>query len=124
MRKLVSLLIVCIGILIGGLAYWPMAYEELNYMSLNTWLIVCSASLITSLFIVIQWDQDPLKTALFLTLGVIFSVILRIFYDTLFTDPSSHNLAPFEVIISFLQAFPAVIIGGYSGKLIKLKLSK
>ena len=111
------------GILIGASSYWWIPYDKMNFLDIHLWLLVGSATLIGSLFSTLYFNQKPWKVGLLITLGVILAVIIRIIYDTIFWDSTSHNLAPFEVIFSALQSFPMAFVGAYLAKIIQ-KLKK
>ena len=63
--------------------------------------------------------EKPPKIALLVSLGVALAVLLRIIYDSIFLDSTSHNLAPFEIIICGIITIPCAFVGVYLGLLIK-----
>ena len=113
MKYIFAILVVLLGIGIGAISYWRIPYEELNVLELNLWLIVGGGSLIGALCSTLLFKLKPLKIGLLLTLGVVLSVIFRIIYDLTVKDPSSHNLAPLEIIFSVLQSLPFAFAGSY-----------
>ena len=78
--------------------------------------VVGSGTLIGAFLSRLLLNQNPWRVGLLITLGVILSVIIRIIYDTIFWDSTSHNLAPFEVIFAGFQSFPMAFIGAYLAK--------
>jgi hypothetical protein len=109
--------ITLVGLIIGGLTYWLNPYGELGIpesvlpLSLGAFL----ASFLLKLF----EDEKSPKIALLVSLGIALAVLLRIIYDTVFVDSSSHNLAPFEIIICGIITIPSAFVGVYLGLLIK-----
>jgi hypothetical protein len=45
--------------------------------------------------------------------------VLHIIYDTILWDPTSHNLAPFEIIFAGIATLPTAFTGAYLGVFIK-----
>ena len=116
MKTKIKIWVTLVGIIIGGISYWPLPYEDLNLLEIKIWLLVGSGALIGSLFSTLYFSQKPSKIALLVSLGVILSIIIRIVYDVTFWDKRSHNLAPFEVILSGVQSLPMAFAGAYLEK--------
>ena len=95
----------------------------MTLLEMNIWIFVGSGTLIGSLILTLILNKKPWIIGLLITLGIILSIIIRIIYDTLFWDSTSHNLAPFEVIIGGLQSLPTALLGAYLAKGFK-KLKK
>jgi len=119
MKPKVTIWLALVGILIGAISYWRIPYDEMNYFEMSIWLFVGCGALIGSIFSTLFFKQEPWKVGLFITLGVVLSVIIRIIYDVAFWDSTSHNLAPFEVILSGLQSLPMAFVGAYLAKIIQ-----
>lgn len=108
-----------IGLVIGALSYWRLPYSEFHLNELSMWLLVGSASFIGGFVSRLVFKQGPIIVGLFVMLGVLASIVLRIGYEVSLSDTSSHNMAPFEIIISALQSFPMALVGAYIAVLIK-----
>ena len=121
MKPKAKLLVTLVGVLVGASSYWPIPYEELDYLAIKIWGIVGLGSLIASYFSTVLIKQKSAQTALLITIGVILSVIIRILYDITFWDSTSHNLAPFEILFSGLQSLPMAYVGAYLAKVIQKK---
>ena len=119
MKTKVNIWIILVGILIGAISYWRIPYDEVNLLGIQIWLFVGSGTLIGSLLSMLYFKKKPWQVGLLITLGVIIAVIIRIIYDILFWDSTSHNLAPFEVIFSGLQSLPMAFVGAYLAKIIQ-----
>ncbi|WP_076499074.1 hypothetical protein [Belliella pelovolcani] len=104
------------GFLIGGLGYWFQPYNDLYILGINIYLIIGVGAFLASLFMSLYKKRKPIKIASFVTIGIILAVVCRIVYDITFWDGTSHNLAPFELVICGLIAFIPAIIGGFLGK--------
>jgi len=117
MRHKITIAITLIGLLIGGTAYWFQPYNQQDLFGVSIYLILGVGAFLSSFFIIIKLREKPLKIAQFVSLGVIIAVLARIIFDLVFWDSTSHNLAPFEIIICGLNAFLPAIFGGFLGKL-------
>ncbi|MCA0132139.1 hypothetical protein [Winogradskyella alexanderae] len=111
--------IILVGLVIGALAYWNVPYKELQLNNLNMWLFVGSGTFIGGFVLKLVSKKAPINVALFLMLGVITSIVLRIVYDVSLWDSTSHNVAPFEIVLAGLQSFPFALLGAYIAVLIK-----
>lgn len=108
-----------LGLVIGAISYWRIPYNEMNLLEIKLWFIVGSGTLIGSFISTIYSNQKPSKIGLLITLGVILSTVIRIVYDSVFWDTTSHNLAPLEIIFTGFQSLPMAFSGAYLAKLIK-----
>ncbi|WP_228850494.1 hypothetical protein [Aegicerativicinus sediminis] len=123
MKTKVKFLITLIGFLIGAVSYWRTPYKELNLLDTQMWILFVFGTLIGSFILNLYLNNKPIKVAILISLGVVLSVIFRILYEITFMDTSSHNLAPFEILVSVIQTLPMSLLGAYLGKTI-LKLKK
>jgi len=119
MKTKVVLSITLVGLLIGAVSYWRIPYDDMNLLEIKMWIFVGSGTLIGSVFSTLFFKQKPWEVALLIILGVLLSVIIRIIYEVTFWDATSHNLAPFEVIISGFQSLPMAFVGAYLAKYIQ-----
>jgi uncharacterized membrane protein YccC len=108
-----------VGIIIGGLAYWFQAYGQMTVLGIHMWLIMSIGAFLGSLLLMLFRNDKPPIIALLVILGVVLAVIARIIYDTIFWDATSHNLAPFEIILCGSITTPSAFAGAYLGLLIK-----
>lgn len=114
MKNKIRIGITLVGLVIGGIAYW---YGEIGIPgSVLTWSL---GTFLGSLLLMFFVNEKPPKIALLVSLGVALAVLLRIIYDTIFVDSTSHNLAPFEIIICGIITIPSAFVGVYLGLLIK-----
>ncbi|GAB2608708.1 hypothetical protein [Belliella aquatica] len=118
MKYKITIAISLIGLLLGGIAYWFQPYNQQDLFGVSIYLIMGVGAFLSSFFIKIYLKEKPLKIANFVSLGVIMAVLARIIFDVAFWDSTSHNLAPFEIIICGLNAFFPALIGGFLGKLV------
>jgi uncharacterized SAM-binding protein YcdF (DUF218 family) len=119
MRNKVKIGNIAVGLTIGGIAYWFQAYNQLTIFGLHILLIMGVGTFIGSVLLMLYLKERPLKIAMLFSLGVALAVLARIIYDITFLDSTSHNLAPFEIIISGFITIPSAIAGVYFGLLIK-----
>ena len=111
------------GAIIGGMAYWFQPYNQSTVLGINIWLIIGIGAFIASFLLQLFVNEKPAKIALLVSLGVALAVLARIVYDVTFRDSTSHNLAPFEIIICGIVTVPSAFVGVFLAHLIK-KLKK
>lgn len=111
------------GAIIGGMAYWFQPYNQSTVLGINIWLIIGIGAFIASFLLQLFVNEKPAKIALLVSLGVALAVLARIIFDVTFWDSTSHNLAPFEIIICGIVTVPSAFVGVFLAHLIK-KLKK
>jgi uncharacterized membrane protein YccC len=109
--------ITLVGLVIGGIAYWFQPYGQDTVLGINMWLIMSMGAFIASFLLMLFVNEKPPKIALLISLGVALAVLARIIYDTTFYDSTSHNMAPFEIIICGIVTIPSAFVGVYLGLL-------
>lgn len=107
------------GVAAGGLAYWFQPYNQMTLLGVNILVIMGIGAFLGALVILFFLTGKPSKIALMVVLGVIMAVFGRILFDTLFWDSTSHNLAPFEILIAIFVSVPSALAGSYLGLLLK-----
>lgn len=108
--------IILIGVIIGAISYWFNSYNDLYFLGIHIWILMGVGAFLGAILSRLLFLTKTSKSALFLTLGILISVLLRIIYDITFWDPTSHNLAPFEIIIAALITLPASFLGSFLAK--------
>jgi hypothetical protein len=121
MKNKVGIDITFVGLIIGGIAYWLEPYVRTDIP--GSFFIWSVGAFFWALLLILFVNEKPPKIALLVSLGIALAVLLRIIYDTIFVDSTSHNLAPFEIIICGIITIPSAFVGVYLGLLIK-KLNK
>ena len=112
-----------VGLIIGGISYWFQPYNQIQILGSNIPLVWSLGAFFGSLLLMIYFNEKPPKIALLISLGVALAVLARIIYDTTFWDATSHNLAPFEIILCGIITIPSAFMGVYLALLMK-KLKK
>jgi uncharacterized membrane protein YeaQ/YmgE (transglycosylase-associated protein family) len=105
------------GLIIGVIAYWVEPYVQTDIP--GSFFIWSVGAFLGSLLLMLFVNEKPTKIALLVSLGITLAVIAKIIYDTIFVDSTSHNLAPFEIIICGIITIPSAFAGVYLGLLIK-----
>ena len=118
-----QLIVIFLGLLYAAVTYWPVLYLDLKMVSRTLFLIWFSGALIIGCLSVIFFKNEGLRSALFVTMGFVLAVILRIIYDSI-GDATSHNLAGIEVVIAVFYAFPGGLVGAIIGRVIQKKMTK
>jgi uncharacterized membrane protein YccC len=107
--------ITLVGLIIGGITYWFKPYGELGIPEIVLpWSL---GAFLGSLLLMLFVNEKPPKIALLVSLGIALAVLARIIYDTTFVDSTSHNMAPFEIIICGIITIPSAFAGAYLGLL-------
>jgi hypothetical protein len=119
MKSKIGIVTILVGIIISGLAYWFHPYNQNTVFGINKWVIMGIGAFLGTLLLMVFLKEKPLKIALFVSLGVLLGVFARIIYDITLRDSTSHNLFPFEIIISSIVTVPCAFTGVYLGFLIK-----
>lgn len=105
---------VVLGIITGAIANWPYAYDQLNFFeNKGIWLVVVLGSILGSIAAMLVKKIHPFRASGFIWIGNIASVFLRVVYDILFYDSTSHNLFPFEILIYSIVSYPSALFGAY-----------
>lgn len=105
------------GLIIGVIGYWLEPYVQTDIP--GSFFIWSVGAFFGSLLLKLLVNEKPPKIALLVSLGIALAVLLRIIYDTIFVDSTSHNLAPFEIIICGIITILSAFVGVYLGFLIK-----
>lgn len=119
MKNKVRIRITLVGLIVGGLAYWFQPYNQDTVLGINMYLIMTVGAFFASFLLKLFGNEKPSKIALLVSLGVVLAVLARIIYDTTFWDSTSHNMAPFEIIICGIITIPCAFAGVYLGLFIK-----
>jgi hypothetical protein len=117
MKNKVEFGITLVGLIIGEMSFWVENYFQSDVPVI--FLIWSIVAFFGSLFLKFFVNEKPPKIAFLVSLGIVLSVLLRIIYDITFVDSTSHNLAPFEIIICGFITIPSAFVGVYLGLLIK-----
>ena len=111
------------GLFVGAITYWIQPIENIQILTSNIPYIWSFGSFFGSIILMFLFKAKAPKIALLLSFGVVLAVLSRIVYDIIFWDNTSHNLAPFEIILCAALTLPSAFIGAYVAFFIK-KLKK
>lgn len=112
-----------IGLTIGALTYWILPTEKIQILTSNVPYIWSFGSFFGSILLMFLFKAKAPLIALLVSFGVVLAVFARIVYDITLLDNTSHNLAPFELILCGVITIPSAFIGAYGAYFIK-KLKK
>lgn len=99
-----------LGLLCGAATYsfrLAPGYELNAGVFFQMGLLAFLSTLLTAIFFKVFEVLGPV----FLCVGFMMAVFGRIFYDGLFTDSTSHNLWPFEMLIILAVVAPSAFAG-------------
>ena len=117
LKDTLAILNFTISIISASIFYWIIPYSEINMTGLSfilTWSI--TGFLVGGAGVGIL-KKSRLHAALLTTTGFITSVLIRMIFE--FTiDSTTHNLFPFEIMITMLIAFPSSFLGAFSASLL------
>lgn len=103
----------CASFFAVGLPFWFTPYHQLNLPNVllqpSLLVVVLSSALLCAFKRCAFW-----KTIWMMTLAVIAAELARVLVDVAL-DSTTHNLLPFEIIITFLVGFPCALIGAIVG---------
>ena len=119
MNKKVKIGTTLAGVIIGAISYWFQPYNQLQITESFIPIVWATGAFLSALVFTLFQDEKPSKIALFVSLGVVLAVLFRIIYDISFWDKTSHNLAPFEIIICGIITIPSAIAGAYLANLLR-----
>ncbi|NVJ87129.1 MAG: hypothetical protein HWE15_12535 [Algoriphagus sp.] len=106
-----SLLILTLGIIAAGFVHWLIPYDELDMSSQPYIPKMGIAAVLVGIIGAIVKKKTPLLVSFLATAGFAFAIFIRVVFDTLVVDSSSHSLWPFEILIIVLISFPASLLG-------------
>lgn len=93
--------------MMAGLA--PLLFaSEVTGLLFSSWALTTGTA---SFFAVRRTRERPFAAAAATALGPPLAVLARILIDTV-RDPTSHTMAPFEILVALLIAIPAAAAGG------------
>ncbi len=106
-------LAMCVSFFAVGLPFWFIPYHQLNLPSAllhpSLLVVVLSSALLCAFKRCAFW-----KTIWMMTLAVVAAELARVMVDVAL-DSTTHNLLPFEIIITFLVGFPCALTGAIAG---------
>ncbi len=108
-----------VGILAGGISYWFNNYNEYLLLGVNIHYIMFINSILFSFIVTYYLNSNSNDSAAIISLGALTAYIIRILFDVVFIDRTSHNLLPFEIIMISLIVFPGTYLGAFGVKLVK-----
>ncbi len=101
------------GGFVAGIFYaWFNDYNSPTVFGMNLRTMLMTSSSILAFLLVYFDGGKVLRTALLISAGVCLAVTMRIVFDVTVLDSSSHNLAPFEIIIAGGLTMITSLIGG------------
>ena len=115
MRYTKELIIATVGLALGAILNWTQPYGETTMFGIHIWALLGVGVFICTVVLSLNRVAKPMIFAVWISAGVGLAVVLRIIYDLTFFDPTSHSLAPFEVIVSLVVAFVSALLAGYLG---------
>lgn len=107
------------GILAGGISYWFNSYNEYLLLGVNINYIMFINSILFSFIVLFYLKSNSNDSAAIISLGALSAYIIRVLFDVIFIDNTSHNLLPFEIIMISLIVFPGTYLGAFGVKLVK-----
>lgn len=104
------------GLLAGGVSYWFNSYSGEYFMGLHIYILLVIMVTGGSTVFNITIGDEIRHATLFISVGALAAVLMRIIYDITFWNSHSHNLALFEVLIALAIILPSAYIGASIGK--------
>lgn len=106
----------------AGAIYWPLASGRIDLTSqsfISKWAIPALICGFVGSFYLLK--QQTLKVIIATLAGMEIAVFANVVFELL-QDPSSHNLWPFEIMITGATALPFLILASILGSIISKML--
>ncbi len=111
-----KVIVFIIALLAACIVKFSISYAGLeDTLHTKIWL---GASFISGIAGAVIYRKSFIFAGLITTAGFAAAVVLRIVFDLLFVDPTSHNLFPFELVIWSIMAFIPVTAGAFLSSMI------
>lgn len=106
------------GLICGAIPHWFKPYNERTFTGIDLFLLMGVLTFVAPLLAVFVTRGVWIRIPFILCIGVLISVMGRIFYDVTFNDKTHHHLWPFEILVvlgiilpaSFASAFIAFLL--------------
>jgi len=107
-----SLLTILAGFIASAIVYWPIAYEDLAITS-TSFLVLWGIGAIVAGGLGVQLFSVSFPgVAVLVMVGYVLATLSRIVVETI-ADSSTHNLLPFELLLSAIVSFPGAVVGAF-----------
>lgn len=116
-----TLLVFGLAFLVAALTYWTVPYEDLGPLEDGSALRWAFYAAVLSLISHFRHKQLSGRVAIWIAMGFVVAVILRIVFD-IFNDGSTHNLWPFEVVLTLGITFVPAFVAGLVFKVVQRTL--
>ena len=103
---------VILGILVGAFGYWTADFSEDGEVAKAIYSILGPGAFLAAIVSTSVKRKEPSFNALMVSLGVLVGMLSKIFADMI-SDPSSHNLFPFELMLGLVIVLPAAFLGSF-----------
>lgn len=101
------------GFLTGAAGYWFYPLENLSILESNMPWIWSAGAFLSGFLLSNPSRRLYIYPSFPICLGVLSAVILRMIFDLLYEDPTSHTLAGIEILLCMLIVLPASLLGSY-----------
>jgi hypothetical protein len=117
-----TLIVLIIATLAACIVRFSASYAEIDDdIHSKIWLGVSFLAGITGGIIC---RKNFLYSGLIATTGFIIAIVLRIVYDLIFVDPTSHNLFPIELVMWSIMALIPALAGAFLSSMILRIINK
>lgn len=101
------------GFLTGAAGYWFYPLENLSILESSIPLIWSAGVFLSGFLLSNPSRRLHIYPSFPICLGVLLAVILRMIFDLLYEDPTSHTLAGIEIFLCLLIVLPASLAGSF-----------
>jgi len=105
------------GAIIGSI-YFFIPTDSPLIMGVHAYKLISAGSFLGLFLLLLYLPAHPAKSSLLFTVGSEMTIIISIISDVL-KDRTSHNLFPFEIIVTSLMILLPAFAGAYFAELIK-----
>lgn len=117
MKNKIILLILLVGVFAGGFSYWFNPYNDMHFLGIHIYVLMVAGAFLSAMVLTLILIEKPWNIAFLITAGVMIGILGRIIFDMV-NDSSTHNMFPFELVISFVITLTAATIGSYLSHMI------
>lgn len=100
------------GITITAIVYLPIPYADIDLLNTTFLIKWIGFGILASIIGVLLTRSKAKEAALFLTLGYLIGVLMKVAVDSI-EDSTNHNLLPFELLFTVITISPTTFLAAY-----------
>jgi|GEM_PF-3155827 len=97
----------------GSLSHCFNPYNKLSLFGISVYKLMAAGAFLGSLTLTLILTEKLWKISLLITARIIIGIMCRIIFEGINDSITTHNLFPFEIIITLFITVPSAFIGSY-----------